>query len=887
MVNRRSSARVVSRTSLAVLAAGALSLVSPCAFGQEGGESKGAETSGVAVIEGRVLGPDGAAAAGVEVRLQSGTKTLKNKAISSADGTFRIEGVPAPGVYQLECSLGHRVENGPAVAVRGAGEVVNTEVSLQLGLSEEVSVTADAWTLPDDVPNSVVMKTAEKLSEQNLVNPEDALKYAPSTVIRKRYIGDRNALIGGRSFGTLQPSRGLVFLEGYLISNFLGRFDAPRWNMITPEALERVDILYGPFSAIHAGNSIGTTVVMTERTPKRLEYGLNLTGYSQSFEQYDDQDRYGGGQLSGYVGGRFRSGWGALTYNHQTSTSQPMQYFNVTANASGAFPNVSGTATPVSGIHYDTDPRGLRRAVFGGNSGAIDHTVQDSLKLRFGYAFTRELEASALVAGWRNDSDNSNRTFLRDANGNEVWQGLVTDGTNTFSIPATAFARSTRYEKHRHLGFTLRSRRDTGWNGSAVASEYRILDDPARQANFPDPVAQNGGVGTVTRRDGTGWNTLEAQATYTPTDGDFLGGRHALVFGVHRNAYTLTNVVNNSTDWRINETTLGQRFRGETEVYALYAQDAFDLAEDFKLTIGWRGERFRTFDGEQLARVSTCTPTGAASCVPNGDGSFNKVVPYESRNLSGHSPKASLAWTASDHLLLKASFGRGVRFPNVEELYNGSVTATTVTVSDPNLKAERSNAFELAAETYWSRHTLRTSLFHDDVHDAILRQSNNTVTPSITNVSNQDLVRTSGVELAWSARDLGVRGLSLEASAAFTRSKVVENAKDPLSEGKYWLRVPKARGNFIMAYRPTAKWMGSIGYRYSSAAFNDVYNLDTNPNVYGGISKVNQVDLRVSHKPLPQLELAVGMDNVTDSHSYQSHPLPGRTVFLQLRTSSH
>ena len=26
--------------------------------------------------------------------------------------------------------------------------------------------------------------------------------------------------------------------------------------MVTPEALERVDILYGPFSAIHAGNSI-------------------------------------------------------------------------------------------------------------------------------------------------------------------------------------------------------------------------------------------------------------------------------------------------------------------------------------------------------------------------------------------------------------------------------------------------------------------------------------------------------------------------------------------------------------------------------------------------------------------------------------------------------
>jgi iron complex outermembrane receptor protein len=131
-----------------------------------------------------------------------------------------------------------------------------------------------------------------------------------------------------------------------------------------------------------------------------------------------------------------------------------------------------------------------------------------------------------------------------------------------------------------------------------------------------------------------------------------------------------------------------------------------------------------------------------------------------------------------------------------------------------------------------------------------------------------------------------VPGLSVEANAAFTRSKVVENEKDPKTEGKYWLRVPKARGGLIVAYRPTLKWLGSVGYRYSSAAFNDVYNLDTNANVYGGISKVNQLDLRLSYKPVPKIEVAVGMDNVTDSHSYQSHPLPGRTTFVQFRTSS-
>ena len=223
-----------------------------------------------AVIRGRIVGPDQNPLPGVQIQLRAGAKTLDQTDVTGPDGTFRVEGVPAPGVYRVVCSVGSVVEKGPEVTLTRGGEVATADVTLRLRMSEQVSVTAEAWTLPMDVPNSVAIKTAEKLAEQNLFNPEDALRYAPSTVIRKRYIGDRNALLGGRSFGTLQPSRGLVFLDGYLLSNFLGRFDAPRWNMVTPEALERVDVLYGPFSAIHAGNSIGTTVVTTERTPVRL-----------------------------------------------------------------------------------------------------------------------------------------------------------------------------------------------------------------------------------------------------------------------------------------------------------------------------------------------------------------------------------------------------------------------------------------------------------------------------------------------------------------------------------------------------------------------------------------------------------------------------------------
>lgn len=734
--------------------------------------------------------------------------------------------------------------------------------------------------LPAGLPGSTASKTFDQLRDQNLVNPEDALQYLPNTTLRKRYIGDRNALIAGRSFGTLQPSRALVYLDGYLISNFLGRFDAPRWNMISPEAMERMDVLYGPYSALLPGNSIGTTMSVSQRVPQGLEASGRVIAARQSFDQYGHKDHYDAQQVSLHLGQRLDTGlWFTADVNHQDSTSQPMQYGSVSANASGVFApltNPPPTAViPVTGVVYDTDPKGLKRAIFGANAGAIDHTVQDTVNLRAGYRFTPTLEGSVMASWWGNQSEARNVTFLRDANGNPVWKGDISHDGNIFRIAASSFAPSTREESHQQLGATVKTRNATGWNGSVVISDYRILNDDARQANQPDPVAfsSNGSDGTLTRRDGTGWNTFEVQGTWTPSAGDWTGGRHALAFGLHRNAYQLDNTVQAITDWRHSSGgALTQYYRGKTEVTALYAQDAWRLQDELKLTLGWREEQFRAFDGSQF-----------------GGGQSR---PYPERTLHGHSPKAALAWSVRDDLVLKLSAGRGVRFPNVEELYNGTVTSTSVTLSDPNLQPETSNAVELSAEQTWDTQRLRVSLFHDDVKNAILRQTTTdalacqTTGTSATNYScvrNVDRVKTSGIEFAWQAQDLFIRGLSLDASLALTHSKIKANQQDPASVGQWWLRVPKERATVQASYQLNADWRLSAGYRHEGRAYNDVYNADINPNVYGGVSSVNQLDLRGSYQLTKQLELALGLNNALDARAYQSHPYPGRTLFAELR----
>jgi iron complex outermembrane receptor protein len=736
-------------------------------------------------------------------------------------------------------------------------------------LIESITVTAGRQRVELDVPAPVASKTFADLRTQNLVNPEDALKYVPNLTIRKRYIGDRNALIGGRSFSTLQAPRGLVLMDGYLLSNFLGRFDAPRWNMISPEEIDRVDVLYGPFSALYPGNSIGTTVEVRTRRPAARELSVRTTAFGENFDEYGARDDYSGYQASAFFGDRFDDGaWLTLAANRQDSTGHPMQYFTIAANPAGQFPTVPSTVTPtpVTGVVFDTDPFGNRRAVFGANAGAIDHTTQNQWKLRGGYALTDWLEAEGFVAEWRNDTENENRTFMRDSAGHPVWQGPVLADGVVFDVPVTAFAPSTREERHLQWGTTLRTTRDTGWNGSAVFSEYRIREDFTLQANDPDPVAAAGGPGTNSERDGTGWTTFELQGVYTPGAGDWTDGAHTLAFGYHRNDYELESPVYNTTDWRTRSGILAQDARGETSLQALYAQDAWALADRWVLTLGVRYEDWEASDGFQFVK----------GLEPQH---------YPARSVSKWSPKASLAFRPRDEWQVRLSAGRGVRFPTVAELFLGTVTSRQITRNDPDLAPEVSDAVDLSVEYQPAFGSVRVSLFQDDVRDTIWNQVNVFVFPSVNTVQNIDRVRTRGVETAFGIEGVGIDTLALEGSIAYTSSRILQNDNHPDYVGNRWPRVPDWRGNLQAVWRPSPSWLASLGFRYSGKTFGRLENDDIDGDTYGGISRVRSWDGRVAYTTANGAELAIGIDNITDDRSYQSHPYPSRTAFAEVRWS--
>src|SRR3982751_1516421 len=139
----------------------------------------------------------------------------------------------------------------------------------------------------EKTPNTKESVTAAKLRETvNVRNTEDALRYFPSLLVRKRHIGDTQAPLATRTSGVGASARSLIYADGVLLSALIGNnnsFASPRWGMVAPEEIERVDVLYGPFSAEYPGNSIGAVVNITTRMPDRLEASATTAVNVQSF----------------------------------------------------------------------------------------------------------------------------------------------------------------------------------------------------------------------------------------------------------------------------------------------------------------------------------------------------------------------------------------------------------------------------------------------------------------------------------------------------------------------------------------------------------------------------------------------------------------------------
>ncbi len=520
------------------------------------------------------------------------------------------------------------------------------------------------------VPNSKASVTAARLRETtNVRNSEDALRYFPSLFVRKRHIGDTQAPLATRTSGVGASARSLIYADGVLLSALIGNnnnFASPRWGMVSPEEIDRVDVLYGPFSAAYPGNAIGAVVNITTRMPDKLQASATSAVNLQHFDQYGTRADFPAYQLSGTIGDKFGPLSWFISANHVDSKGQPLAY--VTAAPRGTerplrFPDVNRNGQPISII----------------GAGGLEHQRQDNLEAKLALDLP-----SSMRLTWRTG------LFLNDTDAHaESYTGTL---TNAFSSQVYRFD-----ERHWMHALTLERTGDAvSW--SLIGSLYDYAKDEQRLPSSASPPSRSG-PGSIVRMNGTGWRTLDAKAATEALAGQEISG------GAHYDGFTLKNRRFATDDWRSGAAgSLVQEARGRTRTLALWAQDEWALQPTLKLTVGARYEWWRAFGGRNFSAA----PALAAD--------------QPSRTAQGLSPKLSLRWNPAARWTVTLSGARALRFPTVSELYQAVSVGPVLTSPNPDLKPEKALSEEFAVERATRGGHVRLSLFNESVRDALVSQ---------------------------------------------------------------------------------------------------------------------------------------------------------------------
>ena len=233
------------------------------------------------------------------------------------------------------------------------------------------------------------------------------MKYLPSLFVRKRNYGDTQPVLATRTSGLGASARSLVYADDILISALIANnntIGAPRWGLVAPEEIERVDFLYGPFSAAYPGNSVGGVLLITTRMPEKFEITAKQTEALQTFDFYKTKNTYRTDQTSVSVGDKQGNFSYFLSGNFQNSYSQPLAWVTTATGApagvTGLIPQsgrVPGTIANVAG------------------AGGLLHTEMANLKGKFAWDITPLVKATYTIGYWSNDTKSDVQSYLQNA----------------------------------------------------------------------------------------------------------------------------------------------------------------------------------------------------------------------------------------------------------------------------------------------------------------------------------------------------------------------------------------------------------------------------------------------------------------------------------------
>lgn len=189
------------------------------------------------------------------------------------------------------------------------------------------------------------------------------------------------------------------------------------------------------------------------------------------------------------------------------------------------------------------------------------------------------------------------------------------------------------------------------------------------------------------------------------------------------------------------------------EIRSLYAEDMFDIANDFTITLGLRYDKYSDNVGEHLT------------------------------------PRGSLVWRLTDHQFFKVQYAEAFRPPTFTELYS---QRNTIIAGNPDLDSEHIHTSEFGYIFRNEKTTVRMTLFYSKLTDNIEHPASSSVQSDghIQYVNGGD-IRMKGFEFEF--QQIMRDALRLDGNISFADTEDTDTGE---------------------AVEGAAKWMGNIGVAY-------------------------------------------------------------------------
>lgn len=350
----------------------------------------------------------------VLVELQRGIST-------NSDGKFSFEDI-AKGNYTLKFSFVGYNEIIKKVNIENAEVNIIIRMSPSAVAMEKIIITATQTERKiEDLPGQNDVMESEEIEELPASSTDNLLQTIANINVNRSWgIFSKNASVTMRGLDAAQGV--LILYNGVPLNKTAG--GSINWNMISPDRIERIEVIKGPSSALYGNNAMGGVInIITKKSDKKISGDVRTFGgsYATLGGKFDIEgnEKIKGKNFYWGLSGFYRQGDGYIIEPKEVRDSTDVEVYlrenRIGATLGYEFNNENKIELEYS--FYD-DKRGDGRQVYFDDGGYV--------KYRTNFA---RLNYSGKLAGFKIDAN----AYFQDENYYQFSESINQDGNYKLS----------------------------------------------------------------------------------------------------------------------------------------------------------------------------------------------------------------------------------------------------------------------------------------------------------------------------------------------------------------------------------------------------------------------------------------------------------------------